>query len=171
MATLRASLRSAPVELAPAERLRLVAESTALGRDEEGLFVTMFLARLRPATGELSYVDAGHGYCAIRRASGELVPLRGESLPVWVDPTEDFREGRVVIQPGEMLVVHSDGLVELSEEPTSLDDYSAELDQAGDAEEAVARLLGRMPARLPDDVTVMVLRRLAEAHSPVAPGG
>src|SRR2546430_5679454 len=110
MATLRASLRSAPVELGPAERLRLAAESAALGRDEEGLFVTGFLARLRPATGELSYVDAGHGYCGIRRASGELGPLRGESLPLWVDPTEDFREGRVALQPGGMLGVRSDGL-------------------------------------------------------------
>src|SRR5207237_8891555 len=75
MATLRASLRSAPVELAPAERLRLASESALMGEDEEGLFVTVFEARLRPSTGELRYVDAGHGYCAIRRASGELVPL------------------------------------------------------------------------------------------------
>src|SRR5205823_3456897 len=116
----------------------------------------MFLARLRPETGELSYVDAGHGYCAIRRASGQLVPLRGESLPVWVSSDHDFHEGRVVLQPGEMLVVHSDGLVELGEEPTSLEAHSAELDQAGDAEDAVFRLLRRMPAQLPDDVTVMV---------------
>jgi PAS domain S-box-containing protein len=162
MATLRASLRSAPSELGPAERLRLVTESTALGSDEEGLFVTVFQARLRPATGELSYVDAGHGYCAIRRADGELVPLRGDSLPVWVTSDEDFSEGHAVLQPGEMLVVHSDGLVELGEEPISLGAYAADLDAAGDASDAVTRLLGRMPAQLPDDVTVMVLRRLAQ---------
>ena len=156
------SLRSGPVELGPAERLRLAAESAALGRDEEGLFVTVFQARLDPATGELSYVDAGHGYCAIRRASGELVPLSEHSLPVWVSGEEKFREGRAVLQPGEMLVIHSDGLVELGDEPTSLEAYASELDDAGDAEEAVTRLLGRMPAQLPDDVTVMVLRRLAQ---------
>src|SRR5207244_7664363 len=75
MATLRASLRSAPVELGPAERLRLAAESMALENDEEGLFVTVFLARLRPATGELSDVDAGHGHCALRRRSGERVAM------------------------------------------------------------------------------------------------
>ena len=162
MATLRASLRSAPAELGPAERLRLVTESTALGSDEEGLFVTVFQARLRPATEELSYVDAGHGYCAIRRADGELVPLRGDSLPVWVTSDEDFSEGHAVLQPGEMLVVHSDGLVELGEQPISLGAYAADLDAAGNAADAVNRLLGRMPAQLPDDVTVMVLRRLAQ---------
>jgi PAS domain S-box-containing protein len=162
MATLRASLRSAPVELGPAERLRLAADSASLAGDEEGLFVTVFMARLRPATGELRYVDAGHGYCTIRRANGDLAPLSEHSLPVWVEADEEFREGRVVLQPGETLVVHSDGLVELSEEPTSLQAYSADLDRAADATDAVSRLLGRMPAQLPDDVTVLVLRRLAE---------
>jgi PAS domain S-box-containing protein len=161
MATLRASLRSAPVELGPAERLRLAAESAPLGGDEEGLFVTVFQARLRPATGELRYVDAGHGYCAIRRANGDLAPLSEHSLPVWVEADEEFRQGRVVLQPGEMLVVYSDGLVELGEQPTSLQAYSADLDRAADATDAVSSLLGRMPAQLPDDVTVLVLRRLA----------
>jgi serine phosphatase RsbU (regulator of sigma subunit) len=162
MATLRASLRSAPVGLGPAERLRLAARSASLGENEEGLFVTVFQARLRPATGELSYVDAGHGYCAIRRANGELVPLGQSSLPLWVEADQEFVDGHAVLQPGEMLVVHSDGLVELGEEPTSLEAYSGDLERASDAEEAVSRLLGRMPAQLADDVTVMVLRRLAQ---------
>src|SRR5437879_13643772 len=39
MATLRASLRSAPVALGPAARLRRGAEARALGSGEEGLFV------------------------------------------------------------------------------------------------------------------------------------
>src|SRR5207253_4286553 len=123
MATLRASLRSAPVELGPAERLKLASESAALGEDEEGLFVTVFQARLRPSTGELSYVDAGHGHCSIRKASGELVRLADHSLPIWVREDENFREGSMVLQPGETLVVYSDGLVELGEQTTSLQAY------------------------------------------------
>ena len=151
----------------PAERLRVAAESTALGGDEEGLFVTVFQARLRPSTGELRYVDAGHGYCAIRKVDGELVPLSQGSLPVWVEAEEEFQEGHAVLEPGEMLVVHSDGLVELGDEPTSLEAYLPDLERAADAQEAVTRLLGRMPAHLPDDVTVLVLRRLAEVPAGV----
>ena len=167
MATLRASLRASSTELGPAERLWLAAKSTALGGDEEGLFVTVFQARLRPSTGELRYVDAGHGYCAIRKVDGELVPLSQGSLPVWVEAEEEFQEGHAVLEPGEMLVVHSDGLVELGDEPTSLEAYSSDLDGAADAAEAVRSLLGRMPAHLPDDVTVLVLRRLAEVPAGV----
>ena len=166
MATLRASLRSAPVELSPAERLGLAAEAAALGKDEEGLFATVFQARLRPSTGELSYVDAGHGHCSIRKASGELVRLADHSLPIWVREDENFREGSMVLQPGETLVVYSDGLVELGEQTTSLQAYAAELDGAEDAEETVRSLLGRMPARPPDNVTIMVLRRLPNGTHP-----
>ena len=86
--------------------------------------------------------------------------LGERSLPVGVGG-EEFREGRVTLEPGEMLVVHSDGLVELGEEPVDLGAYAEELAEAGDAQEAVTRLLGRVPARPLDDVTVMVLRRLS----------
>lgn len=174
MATLRASLRSAPVSLGPAERLRLASEVVALGGDEEGLFVTVFQARLEPATGELRYVDAGHGYCAVRSASGALARLPVRSLPVGVKKDEKFREGSLRLQPGEMLLVHSDGLVELGDQPVNLGAYASELDQAVSADDAVSRLLGRMQARPADDVTVIALRRLPGEHGPVrcdgAPG-
>src|SRR5256885_3935733 len=54
----------------------------SLGMTEDGLFVTLFHARLDPASGIVRYVDAGHGYSAIRRPSGELVSLPSWSLPL-----------------------------------------------------------------------------------------
>src|SRR5207253_9011077 len=87
MASLRAAMRSAPPEAGPVERLKLAARSMALGGDDEGLFVTVFHARLDPKTGELRYVDAGHGHCAVRRAGGELegLPVRWVPLGMWSD--------------------------------------------------------------------------------------
>ncbi len=156
---LRATLRTAPEELGPAERLRLAAASMALGANEDGLFVTVFHGRLDPLTGELRYVDAGHGYCAILRADGELVSLPRRSLPVGVMPEEEFDEGRVTLEPGDTLLVHSDGLVELGDQPIQLGSYVAEVVAAVDAADGVRRLQARMPSFLRDDVTVLVLRR------------
>src|SRR5207249_5107094 len=82
MATLRAALRSAPHQLGPAARVGLASESISHGLTDDGLFVTLFHARLDVRTGVLRYVDAGHGYCVIRRADGEVVPLESKSLPV-----------------------------------------------------------------------------------------
>src|SRR5207247_5902428 len=112
MAVVRTALRQAEPSLGPAGRVRAAADSIAAGMSADGLFVTLFHARLDPAAGLLRYVDAGHGHWAIRRPGGELVHLAGRSLPIGVLDDEAFTESVVRLQPGESLVVYSDGLVE-----------------------------------------------------------
>lgn len=160
MAVLRTALRYAPADLPPAARVRLAASALGLGMTGEGLFVTLFHARLEPATGRLRYVDAGHGYCAIRRRDRTLVRLPVRSLPVGIWPEETYREGTVVLEPGDCLVVYSDGLVERPDRITGLDDLAPELRDGASASEMVGRLMDRTAARPDDDVTVVVLRRL-----------
>ncbi len=159
MATLRAALRTAPAALSPAERLRLAAGSMPLGTDDDALFVTVFHARLDLETAELRYVDAGHGYCVVRRSGGQFVALPERSLPLGV--ADDFQEGVVRLEPGDTLVVHSDGLVEHGDRTTDLRAFAGDLERAADAEGMVRSLVRRMPARQADDVTVVALRRLA----------
>jgi len=168
MASLRAALRAAPESLGPAMRLEVAANSVALYGDDEGLFVTVFQCRLEPRSGELRYVDAGHGYCAIRRANGELVNLAMRSLPVGVHSEERFREGRIRLDPGDMLIVNSDGLVERAEGTVGLQAFTDELGEAEDADGVVRLLLESMPGRAADDVTVLVLRRLQAARITVS---
>src|SRR5207302_10538078 len=70
MAALRTALRAAPGDLGPAERVTRAAAAMTFGAETEGLFVTLFHGRLALATGRLRYVDACHGYCRIRSATG-----------------------------------------------------------------------------------------------------
>jgi anti-anti-sigma factor len=170
MASLRAGLRAAAESLGPAERLETAASSITLGSDDEGLFVTVFHCRLDPESGELRFADAGHGYCAIRRASGELVGLGARSLPVGIQPDQKFREGRMTLSPGDMLVVYSDGLVERPDGTVELDAFADDLERAEDADDAVRRLLEHTPAPQSDDVTALVLRRL-QPVTPAASSG
>jgi serine phosphatase RsbU (regulator of sigma subunit) len=170
MATLRAALRSARPDLGPAARLELAARSITLGADEEGMFATAFHARLYPRTGVLRYVDAGHGYCRLRRPDGTLVSLPVRSLPVGVPGAERFDEGSVQLEPGDTLIVYSDGLVELDGPAIALHEFEPDLADAADAGDAVSRMMGRVTGRQPDDVTVVVLRRLT-APADQAGGG
>ena len=172
MAAVRTGLRAAPDDIGPSRRVKCAADAIALGTVEEGLFATLFHARLDLASGGLSYVDAGHGHCAIRRASGELVHLSSDATPLFVLPEETFDEQLAQILPGDTLIVYSDGLVELKDRLVPLSEYSEDLDGAEDADDLVKRLVGRMPAFLPDDVTIVVLRRLidtAAAGAPIRP--
>jgi PAS domain S-box-containing protein len=162
MATVRAALRAASQHLGPAERIQIAADSMTLDTDETGLFVTLFHARLDPKTGILRYVDAGHGHCRIRRSDGTLVALPVHSLPLGVLTSERFQEGQVTLRAGDMLVVHSDGLVETGDQTLDLRAFAGEMEQATDADDLVRRLVHEASKGQYDDVTVVVLRRLLD---------
>src|SRR5207249_11975939 len=130
--------------------------------------VTVFHGRLELSTGRLRYVDAGHGYCLIRRSGGEVERLAERSLPLGVGMGEVFGEGEVVLRPGDQLLVCSDGLAEVDEQPMEVEELAVDLDPAAGAAATVERLLQRVSGALADDVTVVVLNRLAAGSSAAA---
>jgi serine phosphatase RsbU (regulator of sigma subunit) len=160
MASLRAALRAAPADLGPATRIGLAEESMALGISSE-LFVTAFHGDVDLASGTLRYVDAGHGFCVIRRPSGKLTHLPERSLPLGIVPGQEYREGVIHLDAGDTLIVHSDGLVEREGRTGDLGEFWDDLREAVSANDMVRRLLARMPVHLSDDVTILVLRRVA----------
>jgi PAS domain S-box-containing protein len=165
MATLRTALRATPRELSPWARVGQVAESMTRALTDEGLFVTMFHARLELASGVLSYVDAGHGYGVVLRADGEIVRLRSRSLPLGVLTGLEYEEKEVRLEPRDMLLVFTDGLVEIGDTTIEVDELLRGLQEAGSAEEVVARLVERVRGQKGDDVTVLALRRTEGALS------
>jgi serine phosphatase RsbU (regulator of sigma subunit) len=130
---------------------------------DSGLFATLFHGCLDPSTGTLRYVDAGHGYCVILHRGGEVERLSERSMPVGVLPVQEFNEGTARLEPGDSLLVYSDGLVETEERTIQPKELTAGLDESMHAAEVVRRLIARMPPSLSDDVTAVVLRRQSES--------
>jgi PAS domain S-box-containing protein len=165
MAALRTALRAAPGELGPAERVTRAAASMTFGAGAEGLFVTLFHARLHLASGAFRYVDAGHGYVLIRRAGGLVVRLPVRSVPLGIGMGQTFEEGEARLDPGDLLVACSDGLLELSDTAVDVEAIAAGLEPGVAAATVIDRLLERVSGlALADDVTVVVLRRLQAAE-------
>ena len=84
-----------------------------LSRDNErAMFVTVFAARLELATGELEYVNAGHNPTYRLGAAG-CTPLGGPVDPA-LGALDDYsyRSGRVRLDPGDALLLYTDGVVE-----------------------------------------------------------
>jgi serine phosphatase RsbU (regulator of sigma subunit) len=163
MATLRTALRAVSPEHGPSARVRLAADSMQLGLEEgDGLFVTLFQARLDVASGRLRYVDAGHGHWAIRRRGGELVhPRDHRSLPLFVWPDSEFAEQEALLERGDTLLLYSDGLVDVGDRTVELSHYGEEIEEAVDPEDLVRRLMASTPVVLADDVTIVALSRQA----------
>ena len=132
-----------------------------LGRS--GSFVTLFHAQLNVETGELRYVDAGHGQVFVLRRDRTITPLDQWGLPVGVSSTERYLEGAVTLDPGDVLVIYSDGLTEaLPNLFRDQETLAAQIPDDGTAGAIAQRLvdLATSAGQLPDDLTVVVLRRL-----------
>ncbi|HKR10657.1 MAG TPA: SpoIIE family protein phosphatase [Pyrinomonadaceae bacterium] len=75
-------------------------------------FVTLFYAELDPDSGALSFLNAGHNPPLIVHAAGTVEQLASGGLPLGIKPDAEYREGRTQMQPGDVLVIYSDGVTE-----------------------------------------------------------
>jgi serine phosphatase RsbU (regulator of sigma subunit) len=108
-ATLRALLgRSASLPALAAEASDLLFGSTAPEK-----YVTAALVDLEPASGAIRFVGAGHVDTLILRAGGETVTLASTGMPLgMLPPLIPFGEVRLQLEPGDTLVLFSDGVTD-----------------------------------------------------------
>jgi phosphoserine phosphatase RsbU/P len=75
-------------------------------------FVTLFYAELDPESGSMAFLNAGHNPPLIVHAAGTVEQLASGGLPLGIKPDAEYREGRTQLQPGDVLVIYSDGVTE-----------------------------------------------------------
>ncbi len=162
MATVRAALRSAAQVGAVEDGVKLAAGVMAAALEVNQAYATLFHALFDPATGELNYIDAGHGHARLVRGSDtqELLTQRGAPIGLLAENT--FVPGKVTLNPGDTLVVFSDGLLDLRPDLATKDvPLPVSARRAAHAQEMVEILAaGSRERELPDDVTVLALRRI-----------
>jgi serine phosphatase RsbU (regulator of sigma subunit)/predicted ATPase/Tfp pilus assembly protein PilF len=76
-----------------------------------GLFVTCFYVIIDPQTGLLRYANAGHDL-PYRYAPGNVAELEARGMPLGLLPDMEYEEQETLLQPGEGVILYSDGLVE-----------------------------------------------------------
>ncbi|MFI9767510.1 SpoIIE family protein phosphatase [Streptomyces sp. NPDC052415] len=76
-------------------------------------FATCLYVEVDPATATLEIARAGHPDPAIRLSDGTVLtrPTAG-GLPLGIDPDADYPTTRVVMEPGETMLLCTDGLIE-----------------------------------------------------------
>jgi len=162
MATARAALRGvagvSPLEIGIKQAAAVM--STAL--EVNDAYVTVFHCAFDPRSGEVDYVDAGHGHARVLRGSGGQEVLGRRSAPIGMFADTEFVSGRVTLGPGDSLVVFSDGLLDLRPDLATKEvQLPSEARRAATAQEMVDVLAhGARGKDLYDDVTVLALKRL-----------
>ncbi|MFE7037462.1 SpoIIE family protein phosphatase [Streptomyces sp. NPDC057621] len=76
-------------------------------------FATCLYVEVDPESGVLEIARAGHPDPAIRMADGTVLtrPTAG-GLPLGIDPDADYPTTRLVLEPGETMLICTDGLIE-----------------------------------------------------------
>jgi serine phosphatase RsbU (regulator of sigma subunit) len=105
MATARAALRGVagiePIDAGVKQAASVMSPALEVNH----AYVTLFHCTFDPRSGELAYVDAGHGHARLLRGSAgqELLPQR--SAPIGIFPDTQFVSGRLMVDPGDSLVL------------------------------------------------------------------
>jgi serine phosphatase RsbU (regulator of sigma subunit) len=141
-------------------------------------FITLFLATLNPATGEMRYVNAGQNPPLLRRAAGSYERLREGGMALGMFSEAAYKEGCTTMNPGDVIVMYSDGITEAEDgQGQPFDEAGVErttdLGNWGSARELGWALFAAVQVhteerRLLDDLTVLIARRLPPLPSVVA---
>lgn len=78
-------------------------------------FATVFLCSLDVSSNELVHLNAGHNPTLLVRAGGEVELFESQSVPIGVVPDSDFCELGTHLEPGDLLVLYTDGITEAND--------------------------------------------------------
>src|SRR3954453_12752728 len=111
MSATRSVLRASAQRLIePGEVLERVNEHLCPDMPEK-MFVTCLYGVLEPESGRFRFANAGHDLPYVKTADGSE-ELRARGMPLGLMPGMPYEEKETVLQPGDSLLLHSDGIVE-----------------------------------------------------------
>lgn len=134
-------------------------------------FVTLFYAELDPESGSMSFLNAGHNPPLIVHSAGTVEQLASGGLPLGIKRDAEYREGRTQLQPGDVLVIYSDGVTE-AVSPTGEEFGPTRLYEvvSRNVEASAAGIRDRIESSLTkfaqgtsaaDDITLVIVKRQA----------
>ena len=152
----------------PAASIR--AANEILSRDNDAcMFTTMFLAVFNVKTGDLVYANAGHNppFIVSRDRTMRVLPSMGDAF-LGVDAEAAYHEGRARLDPGDLLVLYTDGVTEaVTPEGAFFGEERFVRRVMDHRDEDLASIWGTLSAELDDfqkgnrfdDITVVLLKR------------
>jgi serine phosphatase RsbU (regulator of sigma subunit) len=121
----------------PATALQ-AANKRILSDSRSSMFVTVFYGILDPARGTLTYCNAGHNPPYLLRDCAEPQPLRNTGIPLGIGHDATWKAETVVLEPGDILVLYTDGVSEAQNGNEELFEVERLLDAARSSRERTA---------------------------------
>jgi serine phosphatase RsbU (regulator of sigma subunit)/anti-sigma regulatory factor (Ser/Thr protein kinase) len=172
-----ALVMSATRSVLRASATRLIEPGLVLERVNEHLcpdmpskmFVTCLYGVLDPASGRLRFANAGHDLPYVKTSEG-VIELRARGMPLGLMPGMDYEEKEAVLEPGDSVLLHSDGVVEAHDPDREMFGFprlKATMAESPGGQElidtvnAVLETFTGPGAEQEDDITMVTLQRSA----------
>ncbi|GGD29031.1 PP2C family protein-serine/threonine phosphatase [Nocardioides daphniae] len=161
-AGIRAMMRGASTFNTLGESVRRTAVGMTDDFAETSTFATLFACRIDPGTGDMEYVDAGHGLALVVPPDGPSRRFDSEGLPLGTFVDDTWTTHREHLAPGETLFLVSDGVLDIHPSNAAvLEAATRVVREYGDPEAIIAYVEEFVrDLDLEDDLTVVVVRRL-----------
>jgi sigma-B regulation protein RsbU (phosphoserine phosphatase) len=168
MTDLRATMRAQVQTMPPIVELTSRLNRSIYENVQGERFITLMVALVDGATGEVTYVNGGHNPPYLLRADGTLEQLTVGGLLLGVFPEATYESASVTLRADDVLLLYSDGVTE-ARSPEG-EEYGEERLEAflrqhrdkapGDLVNGLIEEVQRFTnaERLADDVTVVVIR-------------
>jgi len=173
MTVLRAAVRAHWTEETLADAVARI-NRTVCQNVPSNKFVTFFVASLEPASGQLTFVNAGHNPPLLIRDDGGVDFLRDGGIVLGLFEGITYESGRVEMRAGDTLLAYSDGVTEtwspdgdeFGEEKLSALALEKRHLGAQGLQDAILQEIQRFEcgAGATDDRTLVVLRRNQEVR-------
>ena len=141
---------------------------TLSARNEEMMFVTLFVGVLDLSGGRLKYCNAGHDAPIVIGPDGSARYLKVQpNLALGVEPEQEFEPQQVQLKPGTTFFLYTDGLSEAENPDHALFGKDRILEAAGKKAKTPEALIAQMSdavhafvsgAEQSDDLTMLALR-------------
>lgn len=102
--------------IAPSDLLRRTNEALAHDFSRSHVFATVFFLRFLPQGGKIEFANGGHNPPLVIRADGRIERLERGGLALGILDSVLYQEESREFEPGDVLVVYTDGLVEARDE-------------------------------------------------------
>lgn len=160
-ASVRATFRSVALMPGLTNAFNHAAAALSSALESSGSYSTVFTIRMNPASGRLSYVDAGHGIAAVVSADGGIRRLEAGGPPVGLWFEDRWEAQRADLFPGESLIMVSDGVLDAVGDLEGTLAAMSAIVLANATAQGVADDLARLAQddQEHDDVTAVVVRR------------
>jgi serine phosphatase RsbU (regulator of sigma subunit)/pSer/pThr/pTyr-binding forkhead associated (FHA) protein len=80
-------------------------------RTGDDRYATLFYGVLEPG-GRIEYINAGHVSPLVRTTLGQIYTLASDNFPLGMFDFAEYHSGRAQLQPGDLLIVYTDGFSE-----------------------------------------------------------